>query len=432
MTYGYGRSLAPRQRRGQPSRNPAVSRTRVSLAGREVALWQLRRAAGDYRALVEKAKVTDGCAWCLCTDPAPRLVIRHREGIYYLACWPGGGQAHARGCEFRNTGGQWSGRGYYQAGALQETDDGAASVALSLPLNVRTSNPAAAGVTPSPRDAGTARSRMGLLGLLHYLWERANLTRFTPDEGAETDRRGWASASPLVRGAITGVSSAGLPLSWSCYVVPPFDPAHPDEHDVAFARFTDRLGERNGTVRRGLMLGAVRSWTPTRYGQRCDLRHHRTPVFFSTALHERIRRAAPSAMTDQRPAGSEQVVLALVSRSEKGNLSAVGAAVMLTNAGFVPADSTHEVVMADALTAAKRSFVKPLRYDSDAAVLPDFVLTDTDPATMVEVWGMLDRDDYTARKRAKIIHYRSTDTPLIEWDVRDRLPDLRLPRYPGR
>lgn len=66
------------------------------------------------------------------------------------------------------------------------------------------------------------------------------------------------------------------------------------------------------------------------------------------------------------------------------------------------------------------------------AVLPDFVLTDTDPATMVEVWGMLDRDDYTARKRAKIIHYRSTDTPLIEWDVRDRLPDLRLPRYPGR
>lgn len=154
MTYGYGRSLAPRQRRGQPSRNPAVSRTRVSLAGREVALWQLRRAAGDYRALVEKAKVTDGCAWCLCTDPAPRLVIRHREGIYYLACWPGGGQAHARGCEFRNTGGQWSGRGYYQAGALQETDDGAASVALSLPLHVRTTNPAAAGVTPSPAMRG--------------------------------------------------------------------------------------------------------------------------------------------------------------------------------------------------------------------------------------------------------------------------------------
>lgn len=266
---------------------------------------------------------------------------------------------------------------------------------------------------------------MGLLGLLHYLWERADLTRSAAQNGTGTGRRGWAAASPLLRSAITGVTSAGLPLSWCCYVVPPFDPAHPDQHNGTFARFTGRLVERNGTAQRGLVLGAVRSWSPTRYGQRCDLRHHRTPIFFSTALHERIRRAAPSAMTNRRPAGSEQVVLALVSRSEKGNLSAIGAAVMLTNADFVPADSTHEVVMADALTAAKRSFVKPLRYDGDAAVLPDFVLIDTDPTTMVEVWGMLDRDDYTARKQTKVEHYRSTNTPLIEWDVRRPLPDLR-------
>ncbi len=39
---------------------------------------------------------------------------------------------------------------------------------------------------------------------------------------------------------------------------------------------------------------------------------------------------------------------------------------------------------------------------------------------------MLDRDDYAARKQAKISHYCSTETPLIEWDVRERLPDLRL------
>lgn len=422
MTFRGGRAPVSGHRHGQR----AVSRARVRLAGREVALWQLRRAPSVYRAVVEQAKVTDGCAWCLCTDPAPRLVIRHRAGVYYLACWPSGGEEHARDCEFHNTTGQWSGRSQYHDGALQETDDGSASVALSLPLHVRTSDPAAAGTTSSPRDARAARSRMGLLGLLHYLWERADLTRSTPLDNPRSGRRGWARCSPLVRAATAGVTSAGLPLSWCCYVIPPFDPAHPDQHDAAFTRFTDRMVERNGVVQRGLLLGAVRSWTPTPYGQHCDLRHHRAPLFFSAALHKRIRRAAASAMTDQRPAGSEQVMLALVSRSDQGNLSAVGAAVMLTNADFIPADSTHEVVMADALTAAKRTFVKPLRYDGEAAVLPDFVLTDTDPATLVEVWGMLDREDYTARKQAKISHYRSTDTPLIEWDVRDRLPDLRL------
>lgn len=385
MTYGYGRSLSPRQRRGQPSRNPAVSRTRVSLAGREVALWQLRRAAGDYRALVEKANVTDGCAWCLCTDPSPRLVIRHREGIYYLACWPGGGQAHARGCEFRNTGGQWSGRGYYQAARCRRptTVPRAWRCHFRCTSARRTPQQRA---SPQPRDAGTARSRMGLLGLLHYLWERANLTRFTPDEG----RRRTGAGGPVP------ALSCGEPSPESARRVCRCPGAAMWSHRSTQPTLTSTMSRSRGSPTAlgsatdgaaGLMLGAVRSWTPTRYGQRCDLRHHRTPVFFSTALHERIRRAAPSAMTDQRPAGSEQVVLALVSRSEKGNLSAVGAAVMLTNAGFVPADSTHEVVMADALTAAKRSFVKPLRYDGDAAVLPDFVLTDTDPATMVEVWG---------------------------------------------
>lgn len=427
MTDQRGRPRDTRQRHGPPGRKKQTSGTQVQIAGRGIALSQLRRAPGVYRALIEQAKLMDGCGWCLCSDPAPRLVIRHRAGVYYLACWPGGGQQHARDCEFYNDGSQWSGRSQYQASALQENEGGGASVALSLPLQVRTTSPVTASASSS--DGGATRSRMGLLGLLHYLWERADLTRSAPSSPPQAGRRGWARCSPLVKAATAGVTSAGLPLAWSCYVVPPFDPAHPDQHDVAFARFTGRLGERNGTVQRGLLLGAVRSWNPTRYGQRCDLRHHRTPIFFSTALHERIRRAAPSAMTDRRPAGSEQVLLALVSRSEKGNLSAVGAAVMLTNADFVPADSTHEVVMADALTAAKRAFVKPLRYDGDSAVLPDFVLTDTEPATMVEVWGMLDREDYTARKEAKVSHYRSTGTPLIEWDVRERLPDLC--RQPG-
>lgn len=422
MTNQRGRPPATRQRRGAPVRRRQIAGTQVRIAGKDIALSQLRRAPGAHRALIEQAKVVDGCGWCLCSDPAPRLVIRHRGGIYYLACWPDGGQQHARDCEFYNTGGQWSGRSQYQAGALREDDDGGASVALSLPLQVRTTTPATA--TASSRDVGAARSRMGLLGLLHYLWERADLTRSTPSSPAEPGRRGWARCSPLVQAATVGVTSAGLPLAWNCYVVPPFDPAHPEQHRAAFARFTDRLGERNGVVQRGLMMGAVRSWTPTRYGQRCDLRHHRAPIFFSAAQYERIRRSAPSAMTDQRPADSEQVLIALVSRSDRGNLSAVGAAVMLTNADFVPADSTHEVIMADALTAANRAFIKPLRYDGDTASLPDFVLTDTEPATVVEVWGMLDREEYAARKQAKLSHYRSTDTPLIEWDVRTPLPDL--------
>lgn len=386
-------------------------------------MWQLRRTPGAYRALVEQAKVTDGCGWCLCTAPAPRLVIRHRAGVYYLACWPGGGVEHAERCEFHNDGAAWSGRSHYHDGALDEADDGTATVALAVPLRVRTEAADTPTAAAAPGGPGATRARMSLLGLLHYLWERAELTTWDPSPSSAR-RPGWAWCSPRLQAATAGVSSSGLELDESCYVIPPFDPATPERHQAAFEQFTAQLGEHDGVARRGLLLGAVRSWTPTRYGQRCDLRHHRTPLYFSTALHARLQRAAPAAMAEQRPAGSEQIVLALVSRSERGNLSAVAAAVMLTNAGFVPADSSHEVVMADSLTAAGRSFTKPLRYDAEAVTLPDFVLTDTDPATVVEVWGMLGREDYAARKQGKITYYRDEGTPLIEWDTRGPLPDL--------
>lgn len=63
-------------------------------------------------------------------------------------------------------------------------------------------------------------------------------------------------------------------------------------------------------------------------------------------------------------------------------------AVMLTARFYIPCDSSYEVAMADHLIAAGRSFVKPLRYDGTSATFPDFVLTDTAPATYVEVWGI--------------------------------------------
>lgn len=78
--------------------------------------------------------------------------------------------------------------------------------------------------------------------------------------------------------------------------------------------------------------------------------------------------------------------------------------------------------MADHLSRAGRTFVKPLRYDAADAVFPDFVLLDTDPLTCVEVWGITGREDYDERKRAKQAHYQQAATPLIEWNVHDDLP----------
>lgn len=156
---------------------------------------------------------------------------------------------------------------------------------------------------------------------------------------------------------------------------------------------------------------------------------HQSPrrgIYLSARLHAALRRSyrhpfAAAAHT----VGGRRIALFYIDRSPGGFATAADAAVMLTNRAYLPADSSYEVQMADALIAAGRSFVKPLRYDSDDAVFPDFVLTDTPGRTVVEVWGLPGRHEYEARKATKQALYQQSCTALIEWNIAP-LPDLHL------
>uniref|UniRef100_UPI0004A6C153 DUF1173 family protein n=1 Tax=Nocardia brasiliensis TaxID=37326 RepID=UPI0004A6C153 len=173
------------------------------------------------------------------------------------------------------------------------------------------------------------------------------------------------------------------------------------------------------------------------YGLRYQLaqQNPKRQVYVDERLDAQLRRSYRNAFSDaaERVRG-RRVVLFYVERSQGGFATAVDAAVMLTNRGYIPGDSSYEVQMADALTAAGRSFVKPLTFDAAAdhavtsAVFPDFVLTD-EAATYVEVWGLFGRVDYERRKAEKLAHYQQTAARLIEWTVTEPMPALG--RVPG-
>ncbi|WP_067694615.1 hypothetical protein [Nocardia jejuensis] len=66
------------------------------------------------------------------------------------------------------------------------------------------------------------------------------------------------------------------------------------------------------------------------------------------------------------------------------------------------------------MAAALQVFLKSVRYDHTALVLPDFVLTDTSVLTVIEVWG-LDSEEHLRRKAIKIAEYDREGTNLIGW-----------------
>ena len=391
----------------------------VRLADRVVAVTAVKKHPDQFTGLFGRARGEVGYAICLCrTDQQVRLVIRCRNGRYHLATWPAGGQQHAPGCTWYRSSSSVSGRGAY-AEAITTSDEGTA-IRLSTPLIVRgaTATPAeVAASAPAGADEATSHRSMGPLALLHYLWEQAQLNVWHPDQ-----QRSWSSCRTLLAEQAEDCRVNRLPLTDTLWIVPPFQREAADHVAAAWDRFLARLARTARTRRRGLVLGEVREVEPTDYGVRVKLRHQRAALFATEQLVRQAHRSYPNVFSEL--AGQpdrRQVVLCVVERSRAGYPLIVDLAAMLTTTTYLPADSDYEARLADALVAAKREFVKPLRYAGDA-VFPDFVLLDQEPHVNVEVWGVHGRESYEQRKRAKRAYYQQTGQTLLEWDVRDPLP----------
>ena len=99
---------------------------------------------------------------------------------------------------------------------------------------------------------------------------------------------------------------------------------------------------------------------------------------------------------------------------------------MATSPHYIPVDSSHEAVLAQKLVEENRCFAKPLKLLQTDSMLPDFVLTDTNPAFVLEVFGM-SSSEYFERKAQKLEQYRAAEKPVWSWNVDSEKHPPRLP-----
>ncbi|MEV6071809.1 DUF1173 family protein [Nocardia sp. NPDC052001] len=398
----------------------------VRVAGHRIRLDAMRAHPERYGRLAATAKTIDGHAYCLCRPEPLRLVIRHRLDRYFLARWPGEGPLHDPSCPFHQPDPALTGRAAYADTAIVDTPTGT-TIRFDAPLTSST----AASVSGAQDElgattSGSGRRTVGLLGLLHYLWEDARLNTWNPGK-----RRDWGTIAADIGDRIHDCALSGRPLHQVLHVIPPDRPGTRVANLAAFDEFVDRLRGPRDQIRRALVLGELTAVTATRYGVAYTLAHCPKRLFASAPLHERVLRSYGSAFSRAASThAGRRVGLFLIERSPKGYATVADTAIMLTTGtGYIPCDSSHELVMADALRHADRAFLKPVRYDHVSLVLPDFVLTDTDIATVIEVWG-LDSEEYLRRKAIKIAEYERSGTQLIGWCPEDPLPNLAVSTTP--
>ncbi|MUL78834.1 DUF1173 family protein [Mycolicibacterium sp. CBMA 226] len=396
----------------------------VQIAGQKVPLADIREHPDRYVRLLATARQHRD-AICLCRPtPLPLVTRMTRTGRLCLACWPHQGTWHHRRCAFHRLDPELSGRRGYSASAILETA-AVTSIRYASPLTSAASGPDGA-ASASPVGGASPRRTVGPLGLLHYLWEAAELTAWPPESG----HRRWPAHE--LADVLDSCLISGQPAAQLTYVMPVYTAESAQANLARYDRFIDGLQTNDPGLRRGFVLAEIKAIHTARHGVSYQLAHQnpRRQVFVSAKLDERLRSSYPAAFCDAAHAvPTRRVGLFYVERSRGGYTTAVDAAVMLTNREYIPADSSYEVQMADALAAAGRAFIKPLTFDAGHdVVLPDFVLTDQEPSGFVEVWGLPGRAEYEARKARKVAHYQRGAPDLIEWTVTDPLP--AIPRTP--
>ncbi|WP_276823882.1 DUF1173 family protein [Mycolicibacterium mageritense] len=395
----------------------------IELAGQRVRVGDVRTSPYRYGRQLAAARATRS-AVCLCRPQPLRLVTRcGLGGRHHLACWPHEGPTHDQRCPFFHLEPSLSGRSGYTSSAIEETTDGA-SIRFELPLVGRISGTESNAPAESA-EPGRRRRAVGLLGTLHYVWETAGLTSWPG--GAGVVSRTWSTVAARLGDALGSCLINGQRADEAVFVVPPYRPSTGEDEVARFDRFVDALRADQARPRHGLLIGEIKTIHATAHGVSYQLAHQTRArqLFASNAINTKLHDAYPAAMgAAGQNAGGRRIGVFYLQRSRGGYATVVDAAVMLTNAAYIPADSSYEVTMADALQAAGRAFIKPVTYDPGCgAVFPDFVLTD-EPQAYVEVWGLPGRRDYEQRKAAKRAYYQRHARRLLEWTVTEPLPPL--------
>lgn len=294
------------------------------------------------------------------------------------------------------------------------------------------------------------RPSMTLLGFLNYLWEECELNIWRPR--MEGKRGHWTVRNEISKVAAGMLFKQNRRLSDFLFI--------PDQNGDAKARtltskaLTDHLRRVAGLGKPneacyGIVIGEILAISSTKdkgKGLHIKLKGMDTPIWdnhgvigrlessfrnpigrhYQRMEQERQERTArangDTSRTGTKPLESTFKLMGifLLGLNKKGDGPVLKrAALMETSARYIPIASEYEGRVEQKLHAEGRAFSKPLVYDGERAVFPDFELLDTShlvhPA--LEVYGY-DGDEYEERKREKHVQYKKEGTPYWYWDLK--------------
>jgi hypothetical protein len=363
---------------------------------------------------------------CLCVPTGVEMYIARVAGQFILKRMPSTGSEHSPSCDSYEPPAELSGLGQVLGSAIQE-DPNAGVTELKLDFALSKSP----GRAPSPAtgagDGGSVRTdgqKLTLRGLLHYLWDQAGLSKWTP---AMTAKRSWQVVREYLFKAAADKVAKGASMADQIYIPETFAVEHKDALvERRQAILSGLAGAPKGTRRLMMLVAEVKEVKPARYGQKLVAKH--LPDFSFMLNDDLGRRIAKRFANDielwEAMEDSHLVVAGTFGVSPTGIATMEEVCLMIVTANWIPFENAYEKSLLDILTTLRRPFTKGLRYNLPSnSALASVMLADTAPTpTAMYVMPPGSTNEYIEATDALIAE--SALQPWL-WAVADgSMPDL--------
>ena len=343
------------------------------IAGRrfEIGTRGFAEAVADSHAAHQRPR-------CMCLVEGIEMYVARLGDGYIVKRMPDTGSHHAPDCPSYEPPAESSGLGQVLGSAITE-DPTTGETTLKLDFSMskiagRTAMPAAGGDSDSVASSGT---KLSLRGLLHYLWDQAELTRWQPGFAG---RRTWSTVRKHLLQVAENKFARGDSLRTRLYIPEAFSV---DQRDAINARrvaqWSQAIAAPGKPQHLMLLIAEVKEIVPARYGFKAVVKHVPDQAFaLDEQLYRRLGRRFESALALWGAADDiHMVMIATFSVAAAGIPAIVELSLMPVTRHWLPVEDGYEKQLIERLVADGRSFVKGLRYNLGAeGALASATLTD--------------------------------------------------------
>jgi Protein of unknown function (DUF1173) len=364
---------------------------------------------------------------CLClADGVEMYVARLGEG-YIVKRMPDTGSHHAPDCPSYEPPAEFSGLGQVLGSAITEDPaTGETTLKLDFPLAKmpgRSIMPPAGGESGSVSSSG---NRLSLRGLLHYLWDQAELTRWHPGFAG---KRTWATVRRHLLQAAEHMLARGDVLRARLYVPEPFSIAEREAINARrLAQWQHAVAVLGKAQHLMLLIGEVKEIVPARYHFKAVIKHLPDQAFaIDERLYRRLgRRFEPELALWGANEDIHMVMIATFSVGRVGVPAIQELCLMPVTRQWLPVADWFEKQLLDRLVGETRCFVKGLHYNLDRGDrIASAVLTDCQGSAPMLFIVPADADESSSNPETGA----AGDAPIWTWRRScEPMPPLPLPR----